>query len=1558
MAERGPLLPHHGRLILLSALASSAALAAAQSVPLSDDPTFIRSPGRCAMRDSCGRKSAFGGEIPCPDNREASNHDRDAVYLATLAQVCGDDFPTTTCCTQGQLETLSSSLAQAEPLIASCPACRSNFRHFYCAFTCSPDQSLFLTVTSTQTLNKDGQARTAVKSVDFSVSEQFGQGFFDSCKSVKFGATNGYAMDLLGGGATDYLSFLRYMGQERALGSPFQIDFPPPSILSSTSLNSTVSPPTPFADAPLSCSSSDLSARCACPDCPSVCAALPPVLSPSERAAKRCMVGRMDCFPFALAIVYAVTLVAASTFLLAREARARWGTGGIKLDRAGGGGREASALGEEEDEVEGGAWTRLRHRLSFARWNNRSDVISALASLSGRPASPLPLEEDGAVDPLDPEAEYDDEPVQLSATAATRTGRRGLVDATSLPSELGGGDSNGGRRSNRQTASTISPHSSRSGNAHRLSLADPLVSAPLQPRTYPLNTLLSTLFYRLGLFCAHKPFLTLSLGLAVCALANLGWGRFEVERDPVRLWVPKGSETARQKENFDEAFGPFYRTEQVFLSVAPRASAGMERAQGRGWQPVDEPVLDFSTLQFLDSVESDIRTLRSPASNLSLSDVCFAPSVPSDSPTSDDYCIVQSPLGYFQSSLAGITPSNWASTLDACATSPASCLPTFGQPLNPRLVLGGLPDGAPARASEARAVVLTYVLSNSLDPALVARAEEWESALESYLSALAAPAGPAAQRGLAVSYSTGLSLEQELNAATNTDVPIVVLSYLVMFLYVAVNLGGSGSGLLRTLGRAMGLLAAGLMGAGRWIEGRLRRGGVKLGEEEGRMGPGGGRARTASLSQRLAAGSGSGLGAYFRRQVLVDSKVLLGLWGIVIVLLSVSTSVALCSAFGVKVTLIIAEVIPFLVLAIGVDNVFILSHELDQQNARAYATSRHSGAGTSLLLNEDEEDFEDDESLPSAEERVARTLGRMGPSILLSASCETVAFALGALVGMPAVRNFAIYAAGAVLVNALLQVTIFVSAMALDLRRVESNRIDCFPCIKLPSASAFDLGAAVTEGFLARFVRTVYAPNLLRKPVKYLVVALFSGLFVLSWMGARHIDLGLDQRLALPSSSYLVDYFNAVDTYLDVGPPVYFVLGQGINMTQLASVQQVCGRFSTCKEYSLANVLEAERKRPESSFLAEPPAVWTDDFVQWLNPLLEDCCRVKRRDPTQFCGPHDPPMACRPCFEDREPAWSTTLEGLPEGEEFMRYVEQWLDSPTDESCPLGGKASYSSALSLEEDYTGVGLSHFRTYHTPLKTQADFINAYAAAQRIAADLSKRTGAEVFPYSLFYVYFATYSHLWATTREVLAFALFAVFAVTSLLLGSLRTGTVVACTVLLSLVSVIGLMGAWGVSLNPLSLVNLVISVGIAVEFCSHIARAFMGASGGGLPYHHPAGERDRDERAYAALVDVGGSVISGITVTKLIGIAVLALTRSKLLEIYYFRMWLSLILSGALHGLVFLPVALSLWGGQGYALTADESDGGWIASSVQRRYERENRPFLDDDSSSVDSDDQF
>ena len=418
-------------------------------------------------------------------------------------------------------------------------------------------------------------------------------------------------------------------------------------------------------------------------------------------------------------------------------------------------------------------------------------------------------------------------------------------------------------------------------------------------------------------------------------------------------------------------------------------------------------------------------------------------------------------------------------------------------------------------------------------------------------------------------------------------------------------------------------------------------------------------------------------------------------------------------------------------------------------------------------------------------------------------------------------------------------------------------RIDCFPCVRLrPPIGLYDRAAPPSEGVVGKFVRRIYAPFLLQREVKQLVVVLFGGLFLTAIIGIQHIKFGLDQRLALPSESYLIPYFDDLATYLDVGPPVYFVAqGAGADLSSRHGQQQFCGRFTTCMELSVANSLEAERKRPDSSFLASPPASWIDDFFQWTNPTFESCCRVHKANPEIFCTARESERLCRPCFANQE--WDITMNGLPQGEEFMRYVQQWLVSPADENCPLGGQAPYSSAVRLASDNSSVMASHFRMYHTPMKTQEDFINSLAAARRIASDITIRTGVKVFPYSLFYVFFDQYEHLVPIAIQVLSLASVAIFIITSILLGSWRTGATVTVICGLAVIDVMGIMGFWGISLNAISLVNLVISLGIAVEFCSHVARAFMGA-GGGVPWDKDT-KREMDERAFTALVDVGPSV---------------------------------------------------------------------------------------------------
>ena len=55
------------------------------------------------------------------------------------------------------------------------------------------------------------------------------------------------------------------------------------------------------------------------------------------------------------------------------------------------------------------------------------------------------------------------------------------------------------------------------------------------------------------------------------------------------------------------------------------------------------------------------------------------------------------------------------------------------------------------------------------------------------------------------------------------------------------------------------------------------------------------------------------------------TRFLVGFSGILIVISSVCIAIGLTSAFGIALSMISIEVVPFLILAIGVDNMFIIS---------------------------------------------------------------------------------------------------------------------------------------------------------------------------------------------------------------------------------------------------------------------------------------------------------------------------------------------------------------------------------------------------------------------------------------------------------------------------------------------------------------------------------------------------------------------------------------------------------------------------------------------------------
>ncbi|KAJ3358834.1 hypothetical protein GGF32_009930 [Allomyces javanicus] len=581
---------------------------------------------------------------------------------------------------------------------------------------------------------------------------------------------------------------------------------------------------------------------------------------------------------------------------------------------------------------------------------------------------------------------------------------------------------------------------------------------------------------------------------------------------------------------------------------------------------------------------------------------------------------------------------------------------------------------------------------------------------------------------------------------------------------------------------------------------------------------------------------------------------------VTLVLLSVSMAIGALSWLGVPCTFISLEVIPFLALAIGVDNVFLLVEAREQIHV-----------------------------FPSTPYRIALALARQGPGFLLSFACELLIFLAAALIDIPAVSSFALYAAATVAALFLLQVTLFVAILAM---------------IHVPALKHSGAAWVRYTQILVRYRRALLA-----------TVAVLS---VGSVLLLSNISLGLDQRAALPGDSHMVRYFDDLDRYFSTGPPVYF-MAENVDLRNHAHWKAMCARFTACDVNSIPNLLEQERKRPNVSALASPATAWLDDFLYWLQPRdpedeSEDvpaCCSRRRKNPREWCDPADDYIGdCVPCVE--YDVWRpTNLEGVIDalGDKTTEIMRHWLASVPNEVCPQAGAAAYADAVAPNLDaFT------FRAAATPLRSQAALLHAAEAHQRVADAVDAISPVKVATYAVFHPFFAQYAHLVPVAWKLVAMVLLIVAVVATVLLGSLHLAGILAAAMAIMLLWMAALvLGLRQIPLNGVSLVNIVLGGGLGVEFAAHVLRAFAATTT----------VVDVEARVTQVLFGAGHSVLNGIGWTKLVGVAVLAFARSAIFRTFYFEIYCAILVTGLAVGLGVLPLLLLTFGGAGKAVEVEE-----------------------------------
>ena len=535
----------------------------------------------------------------------------------------------------------------------------------------------------------------------------------------------------------------------------------------------------------------------------------------------------------------------------------------------------------------------------------------------------------------------------------------------------------------------------------------------------------------------------------------------------------------------------------------------------------------------------------------------------------------------------------------------------------------------------------------------------------------------------------------------------------------------------------------------------------------------------------------------------------------------VSIGMAIASAYGIGAYCglffsPLMNVLPFLLLGIGVDDMFVIVNSYDNTEARVDPV-----------------------------ERMGRSLRVAGMSITVTSATDVIAFLIGSSTSLPALKNFCFYAALGIFFDYLYQITFFTAFLSIDERRKSENKADCFFCLDCPpeACCVCCTPKKMPKSLLQIALGDGLGKQLGKKPVKIFVLAFFSAITVGGIIGSTKMQVDADVNNFIPDGSYLKNWFADTDAYFtEYGDAVEVYSKSTLDLTTEDSILRAATAAFTANPYVINESVRS----------------WVDDFYTYHT--------------------------------------SNGVTVTPSSN-YITSLQTWLS---------GAGSQYKNDVVFDDETSPpTAIVSTRIHGNHIKTDKSNVNVQAMdTLRAAINAVSGNNGRIFAFGSQWLNYEQYKSITSEAIRNVSITLAACFVIIAMLVIEIKTVVSVSLALTMIFVNIVGYMHFWGLTIDSVTVIMLVIALGLAVDYSAHIGRAYLEKTG------------TPDERIVRTLQDMGVAVWNG-AMSTFMAVLILGSSDSYVFQTFFKQLFLCIVL-GLMHGLIFLPVVLSMLRPAAYA----------------------------------------